>query len=97
MVAVRSIIYCSSQGNYTNFVLKDKQKLHVCRTLKQVEHLLKGYQFVRVHHSHIVNVNEVKKYIKGEGVSVIMSDETNINVSRSHKDLLLKTLQNERS
>lgn len=96
MVAIRSIIYCSSQGNYTNFILKDKQKLHVCRTLKQVENLLQRYHFIRVHHSFIVNVNEVKKYIKGEGGSVIMSDDTNINVSRSHKEMLLITLQNGR-
>ena len=96
MIAVRSIIYCSSQGNYTNFILKDKQKLHVCRTLKQIENLLQGYHFMRVHHSFIVNLNEVKKYIKGEGGAVIMSDETNINVSRSHKEMLLISLQNGR-
>ncbi|WP_026260265.1 LytR/AlgR family response regulator transcription factor [Segetibacter koreensis] len=93
MVAVSSIIYCTSNSNYTNFVLKDHQKLQVCRTLKEAENILEGHPFIRVHHSYIVNLNEVKKYIKGEGGILIMSDNTNINVSRSYKEMLLKKLQ----
>ncbi|MGI8634083.1 MAG: LytR/AlgR family response regulator transcription factor [Segetibacter sp.] len=96
MVAINSIIYCSSNSNYTNFTLKDGSRLHICRTLKQVEILLAAYAFIRVHHSHIVNLNEVKKYIKGEGGTVVMSDNSNINVSRSYKELLLKKFQNSK-
>lgn len=93
MVAFSSIIYCMSNSNYTNFILKDHQKLNVCRTLKEVESILAGNPFVRVHHSYIVNLNEVKKYIKGEGGSIVMNDSTNINVSRSYKEQFLKKLQ----
>ena len=96
MVAVKAIIYCMSNSNYTNFTLKDRQKLHVCRTLKEVESMLEGYPFIRVHHSYLVNLNEVKKYIKGEGGSLVMSDNTNISVSRSHKEQLLKKLNREK-
>jgi len=46
--------------------------------------------FVRVHHSHLVNLNEVMKYVRGEGGSLVMSDGSNVNVSRSRKDALLK-------
>jgi len=46
--------------------------------------------FIRVHHSHIANLNEVVKYIRGEGGYLIMSDGNTINVSRSRKDALLK-------
>jgi two-component system LytT family response regulator len=94
MVAINSIVYCASSNNYTNFILKDSSKLHICRTLKQVESLLEGHPFIRVHHSYLVNLNEVKKYIKGEGGTVVMSDNSSINVSRSHKELLLKKFQN---
>jgi two-component system LytT family response regulator len=92
MVSITSIVYAMSNSNYTNFILKENQKLHVCRTLKEVENMLAPHPFIRVHHSYIVNLNEVKKYIKGEGGTLIMSDNTNINVSRSHKEILLKKL-----
>jgi two-component system LytT family response regulator len=45
-----------------------------------------------VHHSWLVNLNEVEKYIKGEGGSLIMSDGTTIDVSRNRKEILLKKL-----
>jgi two-component system LytT family response regulator len=46
--------------------------------------------FVRVHHSYIVNLNEVTKYVRGEGGYLVMSDDTTVNVSRSRKDALMK-------
>ena len=46
--------------------------------------------FLRVHHSYIVNLNEVSKYIRGEGGYLVMSDGTTVNVSRSRKDALMK-------
>ena len=46
--------------------------------------------FVRVHHSNIVNLNEVTKYIRGEGGYLVMSDGTSVNVSRSRKESLMK-------
>ncbi len=93
MIAMASIIYCTSNSNYTNFILKQNQKLNICRTLKEVESILEGDPFIRVHHSCIVNLNEVKTYVKGEGGTLIMSNGTTINVSRSRKEVLLKKLQ----
>ena len=55
--------------------------------------MLEEYSFLRVHHSHIVNLNEVNKYIKGEGGYLIMSDDSSVDVSRSRKEMLLKKLQ----
>lgn len=46
--------------------------------------------FVRVHHSYLVNLNEVIKYIRGDGGYLVMSDGATINVSRSRKDALMK-------
>jgi two-component system, LytTR family, response regulator len=90
LLAVESIISCESQGNYTHLFLKDKRKIIASRNLKDIEELLEGNPFLRVHHSHIVNINEVEKYIKGEGGYLLMSDGSSINVSKSRKELLLK-------
>lgn len=57
-----------------------------------MEVILEDYPFIRIHHSDIVNINEVEKYIKGEGGYLIMSDDSSINVSRRRKELLLKKL-----
>lgn len=93
MVEVNSIISCTSDSNYTIFLLKNKQKIIVSRTLKDIEEMLEDYSFLRVHHSYIVNLNEVNKYIKGEGGYLIMCDDSTVDVSRSRKESLLKKLQ----
>ncbi|MEO5583217.1 MAG: LytTR family DNA-binding domain-containing protein, partial [Saprospiraceae bacterium] len=67
LVPVSSIISCTSEGNYTNFLMKDKQKIVVTRLLKEVEEMLADHFFLRVHNSYIVNMNEINKYMKGEG------------------------------
>jgi len=54
--------------------------------------MLEDYTFTRVHNSYIVNINEIEKYIKGEGGYLIMSDGSSVDVSRSRKDALLKKL-----
>ena len=60
---------------------------------EEIEEMLEEYSFIRVHHSYIVNLNEVSKYIKGEGGYLIMSDDSTVDVSRSRKEMLLKKLQ----
>jgi len=92
LLGTESIISCESNGNYTYMFLKDKRKIIASRSLKEIEDLLEDYPFIRVHNSHLVNINEVDKYIKGEGGYLIMSDGSTINVSRSRKELLLKKL-----
>lgn len=92
LLAAQSIISCESESNYTCLFLKDKRKITASRNLKEMEEILADFPFIRVHHSHIVNLNEVEKYIKGEGGYLVMSDGSIINVSRSRKELLLKKL-----
>jgi len=92
-VPVESIISCSSNNNYTEFFLTGKKKLLVSRTLKEVEDMLADHAFIRVHHSHIVNLNAITRYVKGEGGYLVMQGDSTVDVSRSRKDLLLRKLQ----
>lgn len=92
IITTDSIISCTSSSNYTILSLKENSKLTVSRTLKEIEEMLEGHSFLRVHHSHLVNLSEIKKYIRGEGGMLIMSDGSSIDVSRSKKELLLKEL-----
>ena len=90
LVPLENILHCEADSNYTHVVLKHAKKVLVSRTLKEIEELLDGHAFLRIHHSYIVNLNEIVRYIRGEGGYVIMSDNTSITVSRSRKDALLK-------
>lgn len=92
MISVDNIIRCESDDNYTILFLKDKKKIVVSSTLKDIEELLEEYSFSRVHRSHLVNLNEIEKYLRGEGGYLIMSDGSSIDVSRTKKESLLKKL-----
>ena len=92
MIPVDSIIRCESDGNYTTLLLKSRQKLLVSTSLKEIEEMLEDYSFARVHRSYLVNLNEVEKYVKGEGGYLVMSDGSSVDVSRNKKELLLKKL-----
>jgi len=94
LVNFAEIIYCEADDDYTHFYLKGKKKMTATRMLKEVEELLQeSSQFVRVHHSYMVNMNEITRYVRGEGGYLIMSDNSTVNVSRSRKDALLKWFQ----
>jgi two-component system LytT family response regulator len=92
MIPIDTIISCESDDNYTIFLLKDKKKVVVSSTLKEIEEILVDHSFVRVHRSYLINLNEIEKYLKGEGGYLVMSDGSTIDVSRSKKEMLLKKL-----
>lgn len=93
MIPIDTVISCEADSNYTIILLKNQKKIIVSCTLKEIEEILTDHSFARVHRSYLVNLNEVDKYVKGEGGYVIMSDGSMIDVSRSRKELLMKKLQ----
>lgn len=83
------ILYCKADDNYTEIYLNNHKKKLVSKTLKYFEDALNSSSFARVHKSYLVNVNEVVKYIKGKGGSVVLSNGKEIMVSASKKSGLL--------
>jgi two-component system, LytTR family, response regulator len=92
MIPIDLIISCESDDNYTILKLKDKRKIIVSCTLKEIEEILEDHSFIRVHRSYMVNLNEIEKYLKGEGGYLVMTDGSTIDVSRTRKETLLKKL-----
>ena len=91
LIPADNVIRCEADDNYTHLYLKNKTKIIASRTLKEMEEQLKDFPyFLRVHHSYIVNLNEVVKYVRGEGGYLVMTDESTVNVSRSRKESLMK-------
>ncbi|WP_298498328.1 LytTR family DNA-binding domain-containing protein [uncultured Algibacter sp.] len=83
------ILYCKADDNYTEIYLNNNKKKLVSKTLKYFEEALINSGFARVHKSYLVNVNEVVKYIKGKGGSVLLSNGKQVMVSASKKSELL--------
>ncbi|MEO6961483.1 MAG: LytTR family DNA-binding domain-containing protein [Puia sp.] len=90
---VKDIIHCQAEVNYTTFFFIAGQKLLVIKTLKEYEELLNECNFIRVHKSHLINMQHVKSYTRGEGGTVTMSDGTVIDVSRRKKEEFLQRLE----
>tara|TARA_R110002167_G_scaffold58974_15_gene167037 strand:+ start:639 stop:1367 length:729 start_codon:yes stop_codon:yes gene_type:complete len=85
---VKDILYCKADDNYTEIYLEHK-KIVVSKTLKYFEEALAEFPFARIHKSYLVNVNEVVKYRKGKGGSVVISNGKELLVSASRKQELL--------
>lgn len=91
-VDVEDIMRMEADSNYTHIYLMDKQKLTSSKTLKEYEQMLTNPNFFRVHKTHIINLDYVRKYIKGEGGYVVMADGSSVEVSRQKKAELLALL-----
>lgn len=91
---VQNIVRCESTGNYTKIFFTDKKQLLVSKPLKEFEELLTDVDFFRVHNSHLINLQQMDSYIQGEGGFALMSDGTQVEVSRRRKaDFLKKAMQ----
>jgi two-component system LytT family response regulator len=92
-VQVSSIVRCESDSNYTTFYLKSGERLIASRTLKEFDELLAPYGFLRVHQSHLVNISQIKSYIKSDGGSIRMKDGALVSISRQRRETVLMALK----
>jgi two-component system LytT family response regulator len=93
-VKVSSIVYCEASSNYTEIVTEDGRKHVVSRTLKEYDEMLSEHNFYCIHNSYLVNLNAVKKYVRGEGGSVIMTTGQSLDVSKRKKEGFLARIAN---
>lgn len=91
-IEVEKIIRCESDSNYSKIFLQDSKMMLVSRTLKEMEEMLSDMPFIRVHNSHIISKNHVKKYVKADGGYILMVDNAEIPISRARKDDVIQEL-----
>ena len=85
-VSVDDITRCEARGGYTVFFMNNGDKIMSTKTIKDYEDLLPSDTFLRVHHSHIVNLLYVRKYHKGRGGYIEMDGRIMIEVSIRRKN-----------
>lgn len=91
-IEIENIIYCEASSNYTEVYTSDGNKYLISRTLKEYDDMLTEYNFYRIHHSHLINMNAIKKYVRGDGGYVILSNDKMLNVSKRKKEGFLNIL-----
>jgi two-component system LytT family response regulator len=86
-------VRCQSNGNYTMIYFSDSSKILSSKTLKFFDDMFEGQGFERVHNSHLVNMNHIKKYINTDGGFLKMSDESEIPISQRKKAQVIQALE----
>lgn len=88
----KDIVFCKADSCYTMIYLANRKTKLVTRVLKDFEDLLSESGFCRVHNSFLINLRHVKRYVRGEGGYVILSDDHHVDISRRRKDEFLSLL-----
>lgn len=91
-VYTRDITRCESTNSYTTFFMKDGEKIVVSVSIYEYEEMLASYGFLRSHQSHLVNRKFVKSLVRESGGYLLMSDGSQVPVSRQRRDEVRKGL-----
>ncbi len=91
-LGIDDIIYLEAEGNYTNLFLNNNKKVLSTRTLGDYETIFENYPFVRIHRKHIINLNYLSKYYRGDGGYVLLYNNIQLDVSRRKKENLLNKI-----
>lgn len=83
VVPISDIVRAEADSNYTRFILSDKNKIMVSRTIKEFDALLSGSGMIRVHQSHLVNIAWVDRFVKRDGGYLLLKDQSKIPVSQN--------------
>ena len=91
-MSVKDIIFCESEGNYTRVHSQNGHSNLFTKPLKEIEEMLMDNAFYRVHHSFLINLKQVDRYIRTDGGDIQMSNGKIIPVSRQKKQEVLDVL-----
>lgn len=92
LISVSDIIRAEADSNYTHFHLLGGKHIIVSRTIKEYESMLSGSGIIRVHQSHLVNLNHIDKFIRHDGGYLQLKDGSSIPVSPNLKQKVLQSI-----
>lgn len=94
ILRIADIVRLESSSNYTQFFLKDGSKLLASKTLKEFDMVLTdNSNFERIHKSHLVNMDYVRKYLQADGGYIVLDDGMKLPVANRKKEELLKKIK----
>ena len=92
VVDVNTIVRIEASSNYSIFLLNSGDRQIVSKSLNQFEDILSGLGFFRIHNTHMINMIYVKKYHRGRGGMVSLTDGSQVSVSAGRKKEFLERL-----
>ncbi len=93
VIDLNDIIYCESESSYTIFHLQTGQPITASKSIVEYELLLEQNGFCRIHKSFLVNLRHIREYIRGEGGSVMLTNDKTIEVSRRKKEVFIAKMK----
>jgi two-component system LytT family response regulator len=93
VIDLSEIVYCEAENSYTVFHLKNGQQLVASKSIIEYEQLLEDSCFCRIHKSFLVNLSHIKEYLRGEGGSVLLTNDHEIEVSRRKKEIFITKMK----
>lgn len=92
-VNLRDIVRFEAEDNYSHIFMNNGEKITASKTIKAYEDLLMALNFYRVHKRHVINLNFIRKFVKGDGGYLIMEDGKKIEVSRRRRSAFMERLK----
>ncbi|MCB0497269.1 MAG: response regulator transcription factor [Cyclobacteriaceae bacterium] len=92
VVQLDEILWCNADGSYSVFYLTGNRKIMVSSHLKEFEDILTPNGFFRIHRSHLVNLNKVKKFSKTDGGTILLEENVSLPVSVRKRERLAEML-----
>jgi two-component system LytT family response regulator len=89
-VEIKDVLYCESDNNYTRFNMLNGQQYIAAKTLGDIQEVLEERNFLRVHRQYLVNLDHIKKYVRGEGNYLVLANDKSIPVARNQKERLIE-------
>ena len=93
VINLADVIYCEAVSSYTIFHLVDNHQIMASRSMIEYELLLDNSTFCRIHKSFLVNLVHIKEYQKGEGGTVILTNNKEVEVSRRKKEIFISRMK----
>lgn len=92
-VNIKDIVRFEAEDNYTHIYLHNGERITASKTIKSYEDLLAPFNFYRVHKRHVINLNFMRKFVKGDGGYLIMDDGMKIEVSRRRRPAFMEQMR----
>lgn len=93
LVSPSDITRCEGHNNYTHFFLTDHSVIVTSKTIKEYEEILAGHNFIRVHKSHLVNLNFVEELTPEH--KLILKNKISVEVSRRRRADLVEAMKKQ--
>lgn len=91
-IQTADIVLCEASGSYTKFILRKGASLLVSKHLKEYENMLNPREFMRVHNSYLINLKEVRKFVRSEGGYILMNNDRQVPISPKKREEFIEKM-----